>query len=71
MNRYQILIEYDGTSRIGWQIQKKGESIQKILQNILSKILKEKIKISMDLEEQIKMFILLNNLHILILVQKY
>ena len=45
MNRYQILIEYDGTSRIGWQIQKKGESIQKILQNILSKILKEKIKI--------------------------
>ena len=45
MNRYQILIEYDGTSRIGWQIQKKGDSIQKILQNILSKILKEKIKI--------------------------
>jgi len=45
MNRYQILIEYDGTSRIGWQIQNKGESIQKILQNILSKILKEKIKI--------------------------
>ena len=45
MNRYQILIEYDGTSRIGWQVQKKGESIQKILQNTLSKILKEKIKI--------------------------
>ena len=42
MNRYQILIEYDGFLKIGWQIQKKGESIQKILQNILSKILKEK-----------------------------
>ena len=45
MNRYQILIEYDGTSRIGWQIQKKGESIQKILQTIFSKILKKKIVI--------------------------
>ena len=45
MYRYQILIEYDGTSRIGWQIQKKGESIQKILQKTFSKVLKEKIKI--------------------------
>ena len=45
MYRYQILIEYDGFSRIGWQIQKKGESIQKILQNVFSKVLKEKIKI--------------------------
>ena len=45
MYRYQILIEYDGTSRIGWQIQKKGESIQKILQKTFSNVLKEKIKI--------------------------
>ena len=45
MYRYKILIEYDGTSRIGWQIQKKGESIQKILQKTFSKVLKEKIKI--------------------------
>ena len=29
MYRYQILIEYVGTHFIGWQIQKKGKSIQK------------------------------------------
>ena len=43
MNRYQILIEYVGTNFIGWQIQSKGKSIQKLVQNRLSKILKEKI----------------------------
>jgi len=29
MHRYQILIEYVGTNFIGWQIQVKGQSIQK------------------------------------------
>ena len=43
MCRYQILIEYVGTSFIGWQIQKKGKSIQKTIQLILSKLLKQKI----------------------------
>tara|TARA_Y100001960_G_scaffold242855_1_gene256874 strand:+ start:1799 stop:2539 length:741 start_codon:yes stop_codon:yes gene_type:complete len=43
MLRYQILIEYVGTSFVGWQIQKKGKSIQKTVQSILSKLLKEKI----------------------------
>ena len=42
MYRYQILIEYVGTSFIGWQIQKKGKSIQKTIQLILSKLLKRK-----------------------------
>ena len=36
MYRYQILIEYVGTSFVGWQIQKKGKSIQKTVQEILS-----------------------------------
>ena len=45
MNRYQILIEYVGTSFVGWQTQKKGNSVQKTIQNILSKLLKEKIKL--------------------------
>ena len=32
MNRYHILIEYVGTNFIGWQIQLKGKSIQKLIQ---------------------------------------
>ena len=32
MFRYQILIEYLGTSFIGWQIQKKGKTIQGLIQ---------------------------------------
>jgi tRNA pseudouridine38-40 synthase len=45
MHRYQLLIEYIGTNFIGWQIQSKGKSIQKLVQNKLSKILKEKVSL--------------------------
>ena len=45
MNRYQILIEYVGTSYSGWQIQKKGKTIQGKIQKVISKILKEKVNI--------------------------
>ena len=48
MNRYQILIEYVGTSYIGWQTQKRGNSIQKTIQNVISKLLKENIKKEID-----------------------
>ena len=43
MHRYQILIEYVGTNFVGWQIQPKGKSIQKLIQTKLSKLLGEKI----------------------------
>ena len=43
MFRYQVLIEYIGTSFVGWQIQSKGKSIQKEIQIKLSKLLKEKV----------------------------
>ena len=43
MHRYQVLIEYEGTNFIGWQIQKKGNSVQGFIQKQMSKILKEKI----------------------------
>jgi len=43
MHRYHLLIEYIGTNFIGWQIQPKGKSIQKSIQNKLSKVLKEKV----------------------------
>ena len=45
MFRYQILIEYIGTSFLGWQIQKKGKTIQGLIQKNLSKLLDEKITI--------------------------
>ncbi len=43
MFRYQILIEYLGTNFRGWQVQKKGKTIQGLLQDKISKLLKEKI----------------------------
>ena len=45
MFRYQILVEYVGTNYRGWQIQKKGLTIQSVLQNKISRVLKDKIKI--------------------------
>jgi tRNA pseudouridine38-40 synthase len=45
MYRYQVLIEYVGTNFVGWQIQTKGKSIQKLIQIKLSKLLKEKISL--------------------------
>ncbi len=45
MNRYQILIEYLGTNFKGWQIQKKGLTVQGTIQDKLSKILKQNIKL--------------------------
>ena len=43
MARYQLLIEYVGTNFRGWQIQKKGSTIQGLIQEKISKLLKEKI----------------------------
>ena len=45
MHRYQICIEYVGTNFIGWQIQKNGNSVQKLVQSVISKIVKEKISL--------------------------
>ena len=43
MFKFQILIEYVGTNFRGWQIQTKGKTIQGLVQNKISKLLKEKI----------------------------
>ena len=43
MFKYQILIEYVGTNFRGWQIQKKGKTIQGLIQEKISNLLKEKI----------------------------
>ncbi len=36
MPRYKIVIAYDGTNYLGWQIQKKGQTIQRELECTLS-----------------------------------
>ena len=43
MFRYQILIEYEGTNFRGWQIQKKGKTVQGLVKDKISKLLKEKV----------------------------
>ena len=46
MFKYQILVEYVGTNFRGWQIQKKGSTIQGLIQLNLTKLLKEKITLN-------------------------
>ena len=46
MARYQLLIEYEGTNFRGWQIQKKGLTIQGLIQEKISNLLKEKITLN-------------------------
>ncbi len=43
MPRYQILIEYAGSNFRGWQVQKKGKTVQGLIQEKISKLLKKKI----------------------------
>ncbi len=43
MSRYHLFIEYEGTNFRGWQIQKKGPTIQGLIQEKLTKLLKERI----------------------------
>ena len=45
MHKYQIGIEYVGTNFIGWQIQKKGNSVQKFVQSVISKIVKKEVSL--------------------------
>ena len=46
MKNLLIKISYDGTDFNGWQIQKEGRTIQQVLEDALSKIAKERIKIT-------------------------
>ena len=43
MFKFQVLIEYVGTNFRGWQIQTKGKTIQGLVQDKISKLLKEKV----------------------------
>ena len=43
--KYLLIIEYEGTSYCGWQIQKNGTSVQELVEKALSKITKTKTTI--------------------------
>ena len=43
MQRFKIKIEYDGTPFVGWQFQKNGLSIQKVLQDAIFLFSQEKV----------------------------
>ena len=45
MPRYQILVEYAGSNFRGWQVQKNGKTVQGLIQEKISKLLKNKISI--------------------------
>jgi tRNA pseudouridine38-40 synthase len=70
MARYQLLIEYVGTNFRGWQIQKKGSTIQGLIQEKLTKLLKEKIILNGSGRKLIQVFMQLNSLVILIVKMK-
>lgn len=46
MNRYKILISYDGTNYAGWQVQKNGIAIQPLIQKGIETILRHPILLS-------------------------
>lgn len=45
MARYRLLISYDGTPFVGWQVQPNGVSIQGLIEKGLYRLLGEKIRI--------------------------
>ncbi len=45
MKRYFITLAYNGKNYVGWQIQPNGVSIQEVLQDALSTILREQIEV--------------------------
>lgn len=45
MKRIKLTIAYDGTNYCGWQIQNNGITIEEVLNNKLSQLLREEIKV--------------------------
>lgn len=45
MRTIKLTIEYDGTHYSGWQIQPNGLAVQEVLENTLSGLLKEKVRV--------------------------
>lgn len=45
MKRIKLIVAYDGTAYVGWQIQKNGLAIEQVLNEHLSRLLKEDIAV--------------------------
>ncbi len=45
MKRIQLIIAYDGTNYVGWQVQKNGMAIEQVINKHLSELLEEEIVI--------------------------
>ena len=45
MKRYKLIVAYDGTNYCGWQVQPEAITIEGVLNETLSKVLKEKIQV--------------------------
>ena len=45
MARYFITLSYNGKNYVGWQVQPNGLSVQQVLQDALSTIMREKVEI--------------------------
>ena len=45
MKRIKLIISYDGTNYVGWQVQKNGIAVEEVINKHLSKLLKEDITI--------------------------
>ena len=45
MRNLKLEIEYDGSNYYGWQVQNSSKTIQHILEQVLKKVLQEKIKL--------------------------
>ena len=45
MNRYKIIIEYDGSNFVGWQKQKNGNSVQESVEKSIKKLSSENVTV--------------------------
>lgn len=45
MKRFFITLSYNGKNYVGWQIQPNGVSVQQVLQDALSTVLREPVEV--------------------------